>query len=161
MLSSTRTHTCMHTTQHTHHKHTNIVYVNLGVQDLSQHVLQYMCSSTVCTSNAELLATACATRRICVSISLGKEAHLVAAQYQKRTHHLKHWTTQLLSLPKADTNTQVSILTYTRHYCTDSRFLNVLLLYTLEMCSVSTNGERAGPAQLCFQLIGCHFSYNT
>ena len=29
----------------------------------------------------------------------------------------------------------------------------------LEMCSVSTNGERASPAQQGFQLIGCHFSY--
>ena len=27
------------------------------------------------------------------------------------------------------------------------------------MCSVSTNGERASPAQQGFQLIGCHFSY--
>ena len=29
----------------------------------------------------------------------------------------------------------------------------------LEMCSVSTNGERASPAQQGFQLIGCHISY--
>ena len=27
------------------------------------------------------------------------------------------------------------------------------------MCSVSTNGERASPAQQGFQLIGSHFSY--
>ena len=27
----------------------------------------------------------------------------------------------------------------------------------LDMCSVSTNGERASPAQQGFQLIGCHF----
>ena len=29
----------------------------------------------------------------------------------------------------------------------------------LEMCSISTNGEQASPAQT-FQFIGCYFSYN-
>ena len=33
------------------------------------------------------------------------------------------------------------------------------LINILEMCSVSTNGERASPAQQDSQLIGCHFSY--
>ena len=33
-----------------------------------------------------------------------------------------------------------------------------MYIYTiLEMCSVSTNGERASPAQQGFQLIGCQF----
>ena len=32
-----------------------------------------------------------------------------------------------------------------------------MLIYILEMRSVSTNGERASPAQQGFQLIGCHF----
>ena len=30
---------------------------------------------------------------------------------------------------------------------------------TLEICSVSTNGERASPAPQGFQLMGYHFSY--
>ena len=32
-------------------------------------------------------------------------------------------------------------------------------IYILEMCSVSTNGDRASPAQQGSQLIGCHLSY--
>ena len=33
----------------------------------------------------------------------------------------------------------------------------IFILHILEMYSVSTNGERASPAQQGFQLIGCNF----
>ena len=39
-----------------------------------------------------------------------------------------------------------------------SRTIYGMYIY-LEMCSVSSNGKRASPAQQGFQLIGCHFSY--
>ena len=43
--------------------------------------------------------------------------------------------------------------------CTNLNWCGTCGVYILEMCSVSTNGERACPAQ-GFQLIGYHFSYH-
>ena len=57
----------------------------------------------------------------------------------------------------------VCILTSLTHYFSIKFHIQISesVLEILEMCSVSTNGERASPAQKeGSQLIGCHFSYS-
>ena len=65
-------------------------------------------------------------------------------------------------------NTEKTHANYTKElasiYSGRAYFYDTIKLYNdyinkLEMCSVSTNGERASPAQE-FQVIGCNFSYN-